>query len=44
MYFFISNNHQHNNKEQLIKMIQQCKYDFLHKLKPIDDKKDKFSL
>jgi hypothetical protein len=32
IYLFISND-QHNNKQRLIKMIQQCKYDFLYKLK-----------
>jgi hypothetical protein len=40
IYFFISSD-QHNNKEQLIKMIQQCKYDFLYKLKPNDGNRDK---
>ncbi len=40
IYLFISND-QHNNKQRLIKMIEQCKYDFLHKLKINDGNRDK---
>ncbi|CAF1459260.1 unnamed protein product [Adineta steineri] len=40
MYFFISND-QYNTKERIIKMVEQCKYDFLYNLKPNDGNRDR---
>jgi hypothetical protein len=41
VYFFIPTNDKISNKQELIKTVRQCRYDFLHRLQPTNGTKEK---